>query len=558
MHLNLPSSIELTETRPLPTRASEPPALWWIAFISMMAVVLFPLLVVDIPPLLDYPNHLARMYVLAFGRTDPVISRMYAENWGIIPDLGIDMLMPPMLRILPIYVAGRVILGLEILLTVVGCIVYSRVAFGRWSLWPLASALVAYNATFLLGFVNFGLSLGMALLVAAGWMALRVRHPVLAVIATAILATAVFFTHIMGCVFLAVLIGSDEANELYERLRAGKASMRYLASRAVAVGLVFLPAAILYMPSGLHGTHSVDKWLHRADSATPWIWLTEKVAGLVQPFMNYYPRLDRVTGLVVIFFIYVCLRHRLGVIDRRAAIAFFTLTAAYFITPFFAKNTAFVDSRFIIMAGMLLFCGFIPLPSKFVSIAAMLLPLLIAVRIALLAVVWYDHNSDVMEVRQAINPIEPGSRVLAVSVSPSTAPNYWERNFYKGRFVPGLFRTEIHIAALALIERRAFWPQLFTESSQKPFRVPITTRPPYRSLSAPAGDSPDLQMLTWKDPVGEFAYLKDWQNKFDYVLVLDAGGAPHLDQFLPEQLQLLTQSDMAALFRIRRPKQITQ
>ena len=85
---------------------------------------------VDLPPLLDYPNHLARAVVLAFGNSDPVLSQMYAAHWGIIPNLGMDLMLAPLLHVLPIHLAGRMVVGGAILLPVIGTIAYSRATFG--------------------------------------------------------------------------------------------------------------------------------------------------------------------------------------------------------------------------------------------------------------------------------------------------------------------------------------------------------------------------------------------------------------------------------------------
>jgi hypothetical protein len=49
-----------------------------------------------------------------------------------------------------------------------------------------------------------------------------------------------------------------------------------------------------------------------------------------------------------------------------------------------------------------------------------------------------------------------------------------------------------------------------------------------------------------------FPYLVDWKEKFDFVLLLNAEGAPNLDHFLPDQLQLVDRQGIAALFRVRR------
>ena len=120
-------------TAPAASRAA-----WWAAFGFVCATLLVPLLLVDVPPLLDYPNHLARMYVLAFGAHDPILSRMYEQHWAIIPNLAIDLVLPEMLKLLPIYLAGRLVLAATLLMPLVGVIAYHRAAFRVRSYWPLA------------------------------------------------------------------------------------------------------------------------------------------------------------------------------------------------------------------------------------------------------------------------------------------------------------------------------------------------------------------------------------------------------------------------------------
>ena len=43
------------------------PVAWRLSLLGLCAILLAPLLLVDVPPLLDYPNHLARLFVLALG-----------------------------------------------------------------------------------------------------------------------------------------------------------------------------------------------------------------------------------------------------------------------------------------------------------------------------------------------------------------------------------------------------------------------------------------------------------------------------------------------------------
>jgi len=153
--------------------ASSPGVKGALALLCLVLVV--PLLLVGVPPLLDYPNHLARAVVLAFD--DPVLRRIYSPHWAIIPDLGTDLVLPPLLHMLPVHVAGRLVVAAAVLLPVIGTVAYSRADFGVRSWWPLASVLVAYNGTLLMGFLNFVAGAGLALLLAAAWIAWRERYP---------------------------------------------------------------------------------------------------------------------------------------------------------------------------------------------------------------------------------------------------------------------------------------------------------------------------------------------------------------------------------------------
>jgi hypothetical protein len=75
--LNLPVASQSTKwDRAYPLLAW----LWWCAFAVVLAILMVPILVVEVPPLTDYPNHLARSVILAFSPQDPVLQRMFAVH----------------------------------------------------------------------------------------------------------------------------------------------------------------------------------------------------------------------------------------------------------------------------------------------------------------------------------------------------------------------------------------------------------------------------------------------------------------------------------------------
>jgi hypothetical protein len=126
----------------------------------------------------------------------------------------------------------------------------------------------------------------------------------------------------------------------------------------------------------------------------------------------------------------------------------------------------------------------------------------------------------------------PGQAVYVVSALPTDPDTYWAQAPWPRRLATDV-QTDTHIAALALIERRAWWPFAFDVPSQQP----IVTLEPYRSLAGRVGDLPDQTKLLTADLCG-----------FDAVLVTQADSAPDLpaDRFVPR-----VRAGFAALYGIK-------
>src|SRR3974390_90244 len=125
----------------------------------LAAMLLAPIWTVAFPPLLDYPNHLARAFVLSHLNDSHFAFReFYEADWGAYPYLGMDASLAVLVRLFPIETAGRVYFSLCVLALPLAAWFFLRqtqldgeAAF----LWPL---LIAYNVFFLEGFLNFDLS----------------------------------------------------------------------------------------------------------------------------------------------------------------------------------------------------------------------------------------------------------------------------------------------------------------------------------------------------------------------------------------------------------------
>jgi hypothetical protein len=130
-----------------------------------MTLMTVPLFSTVLPPLFDYPNHLARLYLLMEGG-----NAFYAVRWEPLPNLAQDLIVPPLAGLMPLDLAAKLFLVMVFGLIAGGAIWLNRVATGAWRFWPLLAFLLLYNRIFLWGFVNYLFGIGVA-----GWHGIVAR-----------------------------------------------------------------------------------------------------------------------------------------------------------------------------------------------------------------------------------------------------------------------------------------------------------------------------------------------------------------------------------------------
>src|ERR1700736_3364681 len=85
-----------------------------------------------LPPLVDYPNHLARLHLIAEGG-----NAFYAVRWAPLPDLAADLVGPALAYLVPLEIAGKLFLVITFALIAGGTLWLNKVATGRGRWWPL-------------------------------------------------------------------------------------------------------------------------------------------------------------------------------------------------------------------------------------------------------------------------------------------------------------------------------------------------------------------------------------------------------------------------------------
>ena len=302
---------------------------------------------------------------------------------------------------------------------------------------------------------------------------------------------------------------------------------------------------MLVLPAVLYAVSAFN------DNAPDISWETwpDKLIRAAMSLVNYNLPLDIVSASLLTAFLLICARLRLIMMPLGSAVALGAVAVLFAVSPLGFKGTGYLDARFAVMFGFLFFATIMPI--RLPRLAALLVTLaivaLFSLRTAQIAAVWYAHNRDLAQLRDAMSAVEPGSRVLLAMVGRNEAAPA-ERERLRRQYLSDGSRLDAHTAALLLIERHAFWTFLFAQPEQQPIKL----RSPYMEIAERTIGIPDLRLLSAPNPdprdLARFPMEGQWSCCYDYVLLLEAAARP---DFTHDNLELLRKSDYASLFRIR-------
>ena len=138
---------------------------WLLAAMTGALVFLWPLGTAG-----DYMNHLARNFIEARVWFDPALQKNYMVSFVVIPDLAMDMIVPWLSYLTGIYAAGAVMVWLGFVLPPLAGLMIARTLHGRLSWVALIGFLAMFNQNMQWGFVNFAVATGLALIGFAFWI----------------------------------------------------------------------------------------------------------------------------------------------------------------------------------------------------------------------------------------------------------------------------------------------------------------------------------------------------------------------------------------------------
>jgi len=145
--------------------------LWVGIVLSLLAAL--PVMVAWAPQMTDYPSHLAGFKVMLDHGQDPFLTRYYSHHWEWTGNLGAELLMVPLAPLMGLEAAGRFIVWLIPVLTGLSILAVARTVRGRVGVGPILAFVAIWSPSLLMGFLNYSLSLALALFAFAGWVKLE-------------------------------------------------------------------------------------------------------------------------------------------------------------------------------------------------------------------------------------------------------------------------------------------------------------------------------------------------------------------------------------------------
>lgn len=492
---------------------------WWaIALVCLIALA--PLLVVGIAPLTDLYGHLGRHAVQTGLAERPGLQPYFSYEWKLIGNLGGDILVQLFYPLFGVEGAVRATVMVTQGLGALGLVLVSREVHGRVTPFALAAIPLLYGFPFNYGFINYTLSMALALLAYVLWLRLRAGgREGLAAAWLGVAGAAIWVAHTYGWAFLGLLAGSTM---LAEAWAARTHPLR-------AVGRILGACWPLLLPI-------VPMVIWRAGSSgaavSGWAWQSKFVWAL-SPLRTYWRDFDMGSLAVLVLLLVWALATRAVRFDRRVGIAALLCLACFIALPFRVFGSAFADMRLfpyalalaLVAIGMARPGQASRQASRALLVAGVLAIAFFGVRMASTAIAYRNLDGQVQAALPAVDKLPMGARVAFFSVKPCRTR--WA------------LAPLDHLAGAAMVRRDAFVNDQWQQPGVNPLKVRYPAAEPFirdpshlavREDCKPGGTYPRLSKALARLPREAFTHIwivGEYDRKLKppegFVVVPDAG-----------------------------------
>jgi hypothetical protein len=371
---------------------------WLFIILALLSII--PFWTVRYPLICDYPNHLARWFVLHHAR-DPLyhFSAFYVPAWGPLPYVSVDLLAVGLQYILPIDVSGRCILSLCIVSVTFAGYLFLRKACPENASLALFGILVAFNPMFLLGSISYEISLAFCLLTVSLWVSYCSSPRVSTALWVMLGLLLTYFSHLIGILLAGLVMG---VYALFSQSRW----------KTMGVLAVLSAPTLAVMGYNLRqGSAAAGNLVYAGMT----VW--DKFVDLVFPVRFYSSKTQDAAVLAVLAIVAVLLfRHQQRITIQRSWLAVCgVLLAAYLIAPHTWGSGGYADSR------VMPFLFFFMLPvfrfPRIPRYVLIMLAALVVFRVASVERLFIGEQPKLQQLTAGFDAIPRDSKVLQIGVA---------------------------------------------------------------------------------------------------------------------------------------------
>lgn len=310
------------------------PRPWWETRTFVVLMVLLsavPLLYPPLPPLVDLIGHMGRYRVMLDGDV-PSLASVYSFQWALMGNLGVDLAVYPLARLIGLEPAVKLVVLLIPMITTAGMLWVAREVHHRLPPTVMFALPFVYGHHFLFGFVNYSLSVALAMVAFGLWLRLgrQGRYGLRAALFVPI-SIIVWLCHAFGWGMLGLLAFSAEVVRAHDDGRSWWRSIL----RAVGQGLILAFPLILMLA-----------WREGSGGQTAdWFNWTNKAFSLRTVLRDRWMQWDRLSFLlVVVVFGFAVIYPRLT-LSRMLTFTAAVLAATFILLPRIIFGSAYADMR---------------------------------------------------------------------------------------------------------------------------------------------------------------------------------------------------------------------
>ena len=430
---------------------------WFLA--TLVAAAAVPLIWPSLPPLSDLPGHMGRWHIAMALRDTPDLARYYAFQWALIPNLGMDLLVPALARVFGFEAATKLaVMGIPVL-TVIGLLWAAREAHGRVPPTAILAVPLAYAWPFQFGFVNFALSQALAFCALAVWIRwAREGRFAMRAVAFVPIAFVLWVSHSFGWGMFGLMAAAAEL----ARMRAAGRGWGAALGTMILQCLPLLGPVIIMAAQAGYGAGAGAVGLGASD----WFNAPIKALWLLSLFRDRWQAFDLLSLVPLVLLLYVVVRSPDWGFSRFLGWPAFACLAAFIVLPRLLMGGAYVDMR-IAPAAMILALVAIapPIATRAERTTALLAVLVGAVRLGSTTLSFAERSAEQQRELAAITAIPRGAAVLSLIARP--CGNAWTD-----------LRRD-HLPGLAIVRRDVFTNDQWVIAGQQLLSIRHQVAAPY-------------------------------------------------------------------------------